>query len=90
MPRRNRNVRAYRIDTDELADQAAQLTAEIGTTYAALCRADEMQVYPILGGSAGTWKSACLRAYLRKALNASYGYSLSVIDGKAVTSHGRN
>jgi hypothetical protein len=33
MPRRNRNVHAFRIDADELADQADELAADLTSAF---------------------------------------------------------
>ena len=57
MPRRNRNAHAPAIDTDELAAQAAQLTAELGSVHIPVSHpADEIQLR--LGGIPPTGKSA--------------------------------
>jgi putative protein kinase ArgK-like GTPase of G3E family len=59
MPRRNRNAHAPAIDTDELAAQAAQLAAELGSVHIPILRpAGEIQLR--LGGTPGTGKSAAL------------------------------
>ena len=61
MPRRNRNAHALTIDADKLADQASQLTTELGSSSdVTICLADETQVYFLR--LQGTGKSSGLPA----------------------------
>jgi len=89
MPRRNRNAHALRIDTDELAARADQLTAELGSING--CRVyllDEIQLYSC-PARPGAGKSAILRYYMATWLSQHpFGY-ITFTDGKAVTSNGR-
>lgn len=55
MPRRNRNAYAFRIDTDELAAQADQLTAELAIPASITALPiDEMQLYYLTDAKAVT------------------------------------
>ena len=52
MPRRNRNAHALTIDADKLADQASQLTTELGRfNSVTIYLADETQVSFLAGCS---------------------------------------
>jgi hypothetical protein len=93
MPRRNRNAHAPAIDTDELAAQAAQLTAELGSVHIPVShQAGEIQLR--LGGAPHAGKSSALIDYLSKWATEHPGGTVALIDGKAalamgVTGHGR-
>ena len=60
MPRRNRNAHAPAIDTDELAAQAAQLTAELASVHIRALSYPAGEIQLRLGGIPGTGKSAVL------------------------------
>ena len=64
MPRRNRNAHALTIDADKLADQASQLTTDLGGSSSVMIGlADETQVF-FTATALGAGKSSALRAYL--------------------------
>lgn len=91
MPRRNRNAHSLRIDTDELAAQAGQLTAELGTINGRpVYLADEIQLYYRLGGISGGGKSSALNLILAHFTSKYPRCQISLTDAKAVTSHGHN
>jgi hypothetical protein len=94
MPRRNRNAHAPVIDTDELAAQAAQLTAELGSVHIDLVThlAGEMKLS--LGSIRGPGKSLVLIDHLDEWIKEHPGGTVRLIDGKSalamgVTGHGR-
>jgi putative protein kinase ArgK-like GTPase of G3E family len=93
MPRRNRNAHAPAIDTDELAAQAAQLTAELGSVHIPILRpAGEIQLR--LCGTPGTGKSAALINDLIQRLQQHPGAAVALLDSQnalamGVTGHGR-
>ena len=90
MPRRNRNAQTPRIDTDELAAQAAQLTAELAATNpATVLVIDESQLYHQFAPMARTGKSRLLGDYITTFLSEHPGWQLTLADAKAVTSHDR-
>jgi hypothetical protein len=90
MPRRNRNAHAFTISADELAAQADQLTAEIGTgNNVIVYLTDEIQLYSNSARS-GARKSSIVHDYLFTYINKRSGCQVSFYRGKAVTSHGRN
>jgi len=84
MPRRNRNAHAPAIDTDELAEQAAQLTAEL----------DSIRIHPIsypaeeiplrLSGTPGAGKSTVLIRYFSKWAKEHPGGTVAPLDGTSV------
>ena len=81
MPRRNRNAHAPAIDTDELAAQAAQLTAELGSAHIPLLRpAGVIQLR--LGGTRGTGKSAALINDLIQRLQQHPGAAVALLDSQ--------
>ena len=85
MPRRNRNAHAPRIDADELAAQADQLTAELAVRNpGTVVLIDEIQFYR-LGGIPGTGKSNLLREYMTQFIHEHPGCQLTITDEKAVT-----
>ena len=85
MPRRNRNAHALMIDADKLADQASQLTTELGSSSdVTICLADETQV-SFLPGSQGTGKSSGLFGYLAAWISQHPGCHVSLAEAKAVT-----
>jgi hypothetical protein len=94
MPRRNRNAHATTINADELADQAEQLTAELGTVNGITAYLlDDIRFYRISAIGAG--KSAILHDYFTKWSKERPGCKLVVIDRKrelaeVVTSNGRS
>jgi len=64
MPRRNRNAHALTIDGDKLADQASQLTTELGRSSSVMIGlADETQVF-FTATAQRTGKPSALRTYL--------------------------
>ena len=64
MPRRNRNAHALTIDADKLADQASQLTTDLGRSSSVMIGlADETQLY-YTASTQGTGKSSALHTYL--------------------------
>jgi hypothetical protein len=94
MPRRNRNAHAPAIDADELAAQAAQLTADLGSIHIRPVShlADEIQLR--LGGIPHPGKSPVLIDHFNEWIKEHPGCTVSLIDGKhalamGVTSHGR-
>jgi hypothetical protein len=90
MPRRNRNAHALTIDADKLADQASQLTTELGCPNGVtVCLvADETQ--PCDAASAqGTGKSPVLRTYLAEWISHHPGHQAHVADATAVTPDAR-
>jgi hypothetical protein len=93
MPRRNRNAHAPVIDTDELAEQAAQLTAELGSLHIPLSHlATEIQLR--LGSTPGSGKSAALITDLIQRLHQHPGAAVALLDSQnalamGVTGHGR-
>ena len=85
MPRRNRNAHALTIDADKLADEASQLTTELGRFHSVMiCLADETQVF-FTATAQGAGKSSALRAYLTEWINEHPGSKVSFADAKAVT-----
>jgi len=89
MPRRNRNAHALTIDGDKLADQASQLTTELGRfNSVTIYLADETQV-SFLAGSQGTGKSSGLSSYLAEWISQHPGCHVSLTEAKAVTSDAR-
>jgi hypothetical protein len=94
MPRRNRNAHAPAIDADELAAQAAQLTAELGSLHIdpVTHLADEIQLS--LGSIPGPGKSLVLIDHFNEWIKEHPGGTVRLIDGKSaltmgVTGHGR-
>jgi desulfoferrodoxin (superoxide reductase-like protein) len=93
MPRRNRNAHAPAIDADELAAQAAQLTAELGSVHIPVSYpAGEIQLR--LGGIPHPAKSSVLIDHFNEWIKEHPGCTVSLIDRKSalamgVTSHGR-
>jgi hypothetical protein len=93
MPRRNRNAHAPVIDTDELAAQAAQLAAELGSVHIPVFYpAEEIQLR--LGSISGPGKSFVLIDHLDEWIKEHPGGTVRLIDGKSalamgVTGHGR-
>jgi hypothetical protein len=88
MPRRNRNVHALAIDLDKLADQARQLTTELGcpddgTLYLV---ADQFQLG--YASAQGTGKPSVLRTCIAEWIS-SYPGQVRLADVKAVTLDGR-
>jgi hypothetical protein len=88
MPRRNRNVRALAIDPDKLADQARQLTTELGCPGSDTLHlvADEFQL-----GSASAWgtgKPTILRTCIAEWVSRHPGGQAHIVDAKAVTPDG--
>jgi hypothetical protein len=89
MPRRNRNAHALTIDADKLADQASQLTAELGRLHGVtVYLADETQVY-YAASAQGTGKSSGLFSYLAEWISQHPGCHVSFADAKAVTLNAR-
>ncbi len=85
MPRRNRNAHALTIDADKLADQASQLTTELGcSSGVTVYLADETQVY-CAASAQGTGKSSSLLNYLAEWISQHPGCHVSFADAKAVT-----
>jgi hypothetical protein len=88
MPRRNRNVYALAIDPDKLADQARQLTTELGCPESAtVCLlADETRLYR--ASAQGTGKPTILHTCTAEWIS-SYPGQFRLADAKAVTPDGR-
>jgi hypothetical protein len=90
MPRRNRNAHACRIDADELADQADQLTAELAAASTSIVLViDESPLYARYGAITGPGKSSVIRDYITQFIHEHPGCQISLTDAKAVTTHGR-
>jgi hypothetical protein len=94
MPRRNRNAHAPAIDTDELAAQAAELTAELASVHIDPITHLVGDIQLRLGGSQATGKSAALISDLIQRLQQHPGAAVALLDGKSalamgVTGHGR-
>lgn len=93
MPRRNRNAHAPAIDADELAAQAAQLTAELGSVHIPVSHpVGEIRLR--LGGTPHPGKSTVLIDHFNEWIKDHPGATVSLINGKdalamGVTSHGR-
>jgi len=93
MPRRNRKAHPPVIDTDELAAQAAQLTAELGSAHIPVSHpAGEIQLR--LEFISGTGKSAALITDLTQWVKQHPGAMGALLDGKyalvvGVTGRGR-
>jgi hypothetical protein len=93
MPRRNRNAHAPAIDADELAAQAAQLAAELGSLHIpAFYPAEEIQLR--LGSIPGPGKSLVLIDHFNEWIKEHPGGMVRLIDDKSalalgVTGHGR-
>jgi hypothetical protein len=86
MPRRNRNAHAPRIDADELAAQADQLTAElVATNPMTVFVPGETQLCYQLGALTSTGKTNLFRDYIASFIHDHPGCQLHLIDAKAVT-----
>ena len=90
MPRRNRNAHALTIDADKLADQASQLTTELGCSNGVtVCLvAAETQLY-YTASARGTGKSPALRTWLTEWISAHPGGQARFAEAKAVTPDAR-
>jgi hypothetical protein len=88
MPRRNRNVHALAIDPDKLADQARQLTAELGCPDDGTLHlvAGETRLYRT--NAQRTGKPSILRTCIAEWIS-SYPGQFRLADAKAVTPDGR-
>jgi hypothetical protein len=93
MPRRNRNAHAPAIDADELAAQAAQLAAELGSVHIPVSHpAEEIQLR--LGGIPQAGKSSVLIDHFNEWIKEHPGCTVGLLDvkqsfTKVVTGHGR-
>jgi hypothetical protein len=87
MPRRNRNAQAPRIDTDELATQADQLTTEFGQVNGTIVYlTDEIQPYSCSAGTGGG-KTNPLREHIAQFISKYPGCQITITDAKGVTSN---
>jgi hypothetical protein len=94
MPRRNRNAHAPAIDTEELAAQAAQLAAELGSMRLHPISYPAAEIQFRLGSIPGPGKSLVLIGYFNEWIKEHPGRTVRLIDGKSalamgVTGHGR-
>jgi hypothetical protein len=94
MPRRNRNAHAPVIDTDELAAQAAQLTAELGSVHIDPVTHLAGEIQLSLGSISGPGKSLVLIDHFNEWIKEHPGGMVTLIDSKSalameVTGHGR-
>ena len=90
MPRRNRNAHALTIDADKLADQASQLTTELGCPAGVTVCLMADQTQPCYAASAqGSGKASFLRTYLAERISRHPGWQADFADAKAVTSDAR-
>lgn len=93
MPRRNRNAHAPVIDTDELAAQAAQLTAELASVHIDPVTHSAGDIQLRLGGTPHPGKPAVLIGYFNEWIKEHPCATVSLIDDKSalamgVSSHG--